>query len=123
MKIEAKVSEVSRIVTETVAAHAAWEYYKKNKSLLAPNVREHYGYIIEQLMQGLSTEQAFSRFVKVSETIMGKNKTDMNVKAPNAGKQARSPWPFVVQIFANADKSNVQPAASIAITSKCKVKA
>jgi hypothetical protein len=123
MKIEAKLSEVSRIVNETVAAHAAWEYYKKNKSLLAPNIREHCGYIIEQLIQGLSTEQAFSQFVKVSEPILAKSKADMNVKAPNAGKQARAPWPFIVQSFANTDKSNVQPAASIAITSKCRAKA
>ena len=64
MKNEKNVGEFSKIVTETVAAHATWEHYKKNKSLFVPNVREHYGYIVEQLIQGLSAEQAFSQFVK-----------------------------------------------------------
>jgi len=109
MNNEKNVGEFSKIVTETVAAHATWEHYKKNKSLFVPNIREHYGYIVEQLIHGLSAEQAFSQFVKVTEPNLTKSKTNVSAKISIAEKQARPPWPFFVQSFVNTDTSNAQP--------------
>jgi hypothetical protein len=53
-------------ITERRAARIMWDFYRDNKSQLAPHVRNYRELIIAQLIQGQSAKQAFSQFIQAS---------------------------------------------------------
>lgn len=66
---------VANPLSERRAARVMWDFYRDNKSRLAPHVRNHRELIIAQLIQGLPVKQAFSQFTVTSLVGAPKSKT------------------------------------------------
>ena len=94
--MESQVGGEAKQLAQAVAAQAMWEYYKENKAILIPDIREYRDYILELLMLGNSATKVFDQFVRVLEFAPTPCKSINGRKAGRSCKHLRAPWPFAL---------------------------
>jgi len=94
MQRDTQEKECAKVLSESAATQAMWDFYKFRKALYIPDIREYRIYIIGQLMLGVSPQHAFKQFLAGSSPALRPKKLTGPANDSKGKSLKQSPWPF-----------------------------